>query len=315
MPFLARFRFLIPVALLICTTACPAQIAINSASMEVVHGKPYVQVLINGRGPYRFVVDTGTGTDAILTPMLAQELQLPEVGHARLMDPSGLGEQRAGIVLVDSLRVAGVEFSGVRAILHRLNGEDDSCMGLLGFTLFRSYLLTLDYPNHQLTLAQGALKPDGEQSVLPFRMPEGVPIASMKIAGKHVDAQIDSGGIGLTLPQSLANRLRFASDPVLFGNGQSLATRFQVKAGRLGSDVHVGRYTFKEPIVEIHPAFPLVNFGACPMANFAITFDQARRLVRFDARNTVFHLDELPTILQLQNRDQPKPDIALVPVG
>ncbi len=314
MPFLARFGILPALSLLACA-AISAQIVPNSTAMEVVHGKPYVQVMVNGRGPYRFVVDTGTGAEAILSPMLADELQLPVAGHARLMDPSGQGEQRAAILEIRSLNVAGVEFTAVKAVRHRLNGEDDSCMGLLGFTLFRDYLLTLDYPNHRLTLAQGALTPDGEQTVLPFRMPEGVPIASLHIAGQRVDAQLDSGGIGLTLPEHLAERLKFATDPVVFGNGQSLSTRFQVKAGRLRSDVRMGRYTFARPVVEIHPAFPLVNFGSCPMENFSVTFDQAHLLVRFSAQARVFHLDTLPTILGLDNTEQLKPDLALVPVG
>lgn len=314
MPFLSRFGFPSALLLLVCATA-QSQSAPNSTTMEVVHGKPYVQVMINGRGPYRFVVDTGTGAEAILSPSLVEELQLPTAGHARLMDPSGQGEQRADIVLIDSLNVAGVEFTAVKAIRHRLGGEENSCMGLLGFTLFRDYLLTLNYPDHRLTLAQGALRPDGEQSVLPFRMPDGVPVAALRIGSQRVDAQLDSGGIGLTLPESLAERLKFASDPVLFGNGQSLSTRFTVKTGRLRSDVRMGRYTFAHPVVEVHPAFPLVNFGSCPMQNFAVTFDQNRLLVRFDAQNTTFHLDELPTVLRMQNTDQPKPDIALVPVG
>jgi predicted aspartyl protease len=314
MHFLTRFGIPTVLSLLVCVVSF-AQVTPNSVAMEVVHGKPYVQVLVNGRGPFRFVVDTGTGAEAILSPALADVLKLPVAGHARLTDPSGLGEQRAEILEIDSLKVAGADFTAVKAIRHRLSGEDDSCMGLLGFTLFRHYLLTLDYPNHRLTLAQGALVPDGEQSVLPFRMPDGVPIAALRIAGQRVEAQLDSGGLGLTLPESLAVRLKFSRDPVLFGNGQSLATRFQVKAGRLNSDVRVGRYTFARPVVEIHPAFPLVNFGACPMENFTITFDQDRLLVRLDAQGKVFHLDTLPTIQGLENTERLKPDIALVPVG
>ena len=43
----------------------------HSAPMIERYGKPYVMVMIDGKGPYRFVIDTGTGADAFVTPELA----------------------------------------------------------------------------------------------------------------------------------------------------------------------------------------------------------------------------------------------------
>jgi len=63
----------------------------HSAQMEVTRGRPYVMVTINGKGPFRFIVDTGTGGDAIITSELAQQLDLPLAGQARLNDPTGQG--------------------------------------------------------------------------------------------------------------------------------------------------------------------------------------------------------------------------------
>ncbi len=298
------------------SAAAFAQSAKHIVRMDVVHGKPYVMVMVNGRGPFRFVVDTGTGAQAFITPALADQLQLPAIGQVRLLDPSGRGDQHAQVVYVQSLNLGGVEFADVRALRHTLAAEDETCMGLLGFTLFRDYLLTLDYPNHSLALGEGALAPDGEQSVLPFRMPDGVPIAPIEIGGEPVEAQLDSGGVGLTLPEPLARQLRFASTPVVYANAESVATRFELKAGRLGSDVQVGRFRFVQPVVEIHPAFPLVNLGACPMQNFTVTFDQKNLLVRFDSEHQVLHLDSMPTNMRMQNAPASRPpDLALVPVG
>ncbi len=315
MPFLPRLGTCVT---LLSLFALPlrAQPATSSSRMDVVHGKPYVMVTVNGKGPFRFVIDTGTGAQALVTASLAGQLGLPVVGQARLTDPSGQGEQRAPITLIQSLNVAGVEFTAVQAIEHSLAAEDAACQGLLGFTLFRDYLLTLDYPNHRLALAPGALAPDGEHSVLPFRMPDGVPIVPLQINGRRVEAQLDSGGTGLSLPTQVAEHLKFASDPVVFAVGESLSTRFQLMAGRLGSDVRVGRYAFAKPFVEINAAFPLANFGGCAMQNFSITFDQVNHLVRLDSQQTSFHLNEDSTILRLQSTPQERPrDQALVPIG
>jgi len=290
---------------------------LHQAPMVERYGKPYVMVTIDGKGPFRFVIDTGTGGDALVTPALAQELGLPTVGHAMLSDPSGQGGKRAPIVLLDTMELAGVEFKGIRAVSHGFFAEAGTCDGLLGFTLFRDYLLTLDFPNRVVTLSTGSLAPDGGKSVLPFHMPDGVPIASLKVDGlQPMEAQLDSGGGGLVLPEKLAARLRYDVAPVVFASGRSVSTRFEMKAAKLASDVKIGRYTFTHPVVEIHPAFPLINFGSPPMQIFAITFDQKNLLVRFTATQKRFSLSAPPCPTRPVNApayDPPPPD--LVPVG
>lgn len=287
-----------------------------SSPLELVHDKPYVSVRVNGKGPFRFLIDTGTGGQALVSPELADQLALPVVGHARLIDPSGQGEQRSDILEIQSLDIAGVKFAGIKAIRHRLYGEEENCLGVLGFTLFKNYLLTLDYPRRRLLLDLGTIDSDEGGSVFPFRMPDGVPIVPLRIDGQRLEAQIDSGGTGLSLPETVAAKLKFVATPVAFGNGESLATRFQIKASRLRPDVRLGRYSFKQAFVEINPAFPLVNFGSTPLQHFAVTFDQQKLLVRFESSQKILHLDASPTTMQLLN--QPKreaSDRKLVPVG
>src|ERR1700736_1220338 len=61
----------------------------HSAPLELRHGIPVVKVTVNGRGPFRFIVDTGTSVDAIVTPALAGELGLQVVDRRHLTDLSG----------------------------------------------------------------------------------------------------------------------------------------------------------------------------------------------------------------------------------
>jgi predicted aspartyl protease len=316
MRFLAAFGGGWVSLLALAAVSLTAQDALHITPMEVVHGKPYVMVMVNGKGPFRFVVDTGTGGQAMVTPELADQLGLPRVGQVRLTDPSGFGGQRTPVFEIDSLQVAGVEFKRVKAVRHVLSNEDGTSMGLLGFTLFHNYLLTLDYPNRRLMLASGALSKDEKGTVLPFLMPDGVPIVTLSIGNLRADAQLDSGGSGLSLPERLVPYLKIASGPVVFGYGQSLSTRFQVKAARLGSDVRLGGFTYAKPLVEINPAFPLANFGSCPMQNFTITFDQNNLLVRLAAKQKVFRIDSLPSVIRMQNAPtNSAKDLGLVPVG
>jgi len=316
MAFFYGFGPALAILPLVAALSLPAQQAAHSAPMIERYGKPYVMVTIAGKGPYRFIIDTGTGADAFVSPELADELQLPTASEAVVKDPSGQGGQRVPVILLPSIRLAGVDFYWVKAIRHEVTGEAGACQGLLGFTLFRDYLLTLDFPNRQVLLGEGVLAPDGERTVLPFRMPDGVPIASLRVNGRSAEAQLDSGGGGLTLPAALAAHQRWDVPPVVFATGHTMSTRFEIKAARLAADVKLGKYTFTHPVVEIHPAFPLVNFGSPPMQSFAITFDQKSLLVRLWADRDRLKLTVPPSPTRLTNQPAPVPvPTALVPLG
>jgi hypothetical protein len=220
------------------------------------------------------------------------------------------------VVLLESLELAGVKFYWVKAVRHVVTGEAGSCQGMLGFALFHDLMLTLDFPNRRVVLGDGALTPDGEKTILPFRMVDGVPVTRLRVNGESVEAQMDSGGGGLTLPEELAAHQRWEVPPVVFATGQTLTTRFDIKAARLATDVKVGKYTFTRPVVEIHPAFPLVNFGSPPMQKFAITFDQKNLLVRLNAGRDHLQLTAPPSPTRLTNQAKPElPPPHLVPLG
>jgi predicted aspartyl protease len=302
--------------ILLATATAPAQGAVHAAALDITHDKPFVMVMVNGKGPFRFVIDTGTGGEAFITRELADQLGLSAAGQVHLYDPSGQGGQKVPMVVLQSLRVAGVEFAGVKAVVHNLSGGEGGYQGLLGFLLFRDYLLTLDFPNRRMQLSSGELAPDGGTSVLPFRMPDGIPVVSLAIGETHIDAQIDSGGAGLSLPLKLMAKLKFVAGYNSLSNAQSLSTRFLVKGGTLNSNVRLASYTFKHPFIEMNPAFPLANFGACPMQNFSLTFDQKNHLVRFDGDRHTLHLSPTPEPVRMVNAPATQPpDPTLVPVG
>jgi predicted aspartyl protease len=293
-----------------------AQDGSHTAPLEIVHDRPYVMVMVNGKGPFRFVIDTGTGGEAFVSADLVAKLALQQTGEITLNDPSGQGGRKVPMVLLASLQLAGVEFTGVKAAVHNLGSGDGACQGLLGFALFRDYLLTLDYPNHRIALTSGGLQPDGGRSVLPLRMSAGIPIVSLAIGGAQIDAQIDSGGSGLSVPPQVASRLKFESEYSSLSTAHSLSTRFTLVGAKLDGDVHLGSYTFKRPFVEINPAFPLANFGSAPMRDFELTFDQKNRLVRFTAQRKVLHLSATPSPATLNNAPNREPvDPRLVPVS
>ena len=65
-------------------------------------GRITAKVMVQGRGPYDFVVDTGANRTVVSTE-LADELRLPDAGMARVHGIVGAENTRT--VVVDALRI------------------------------------------------------------------------------------------------------------------------------------------------------------------------------------------------------------------
>ena len=207
-------------SLLALTLAGLASLALaedHSTAMELRHNMPFVQVMVNGKGPFTFSIDTGTGGEALVTPELIKQLNLPVTGEMQVGDPSGLNPQKTLTVKVQSLSVAGVEFHDVQAVQFRPSPREGQCDGILGFVLFRKYLLTLDYPQQQLLVSNGKLTPDGGDRVIPFTMPNDVPVIQLSVGTQKIDAHLDSRGVALSFPEKFAQDLEVCLRPRSFG--------------------------------------------------------------------------------------------------
>jgi hypothetical protein len=262
---------------------------IVTVPMAVQRNLPFVQVMVNGKGPFTFGIDTGTGGQALVSPALVEQLGLPVTGETEVGDPSRTNGRKVKMIHIDSLKLEGVEFTNVEATQYpgQLRESTD---GILGFVLFRDFLLTLDYPQQQVRLARGSLAPADGIDVLAFRMPDNVPVVELIVGSQKIDAHVDSRGMGLSLPAKFAQGLRFASEPVVLGRGRTVSNEFEIKGAQLTGDIELGGYTFSKPFVEVNPLFPIANFGSAALQDFAVTFDQKNKLVRFLASDKVLTL-------------------------
>ncbi|HWE84148.1 MAG TPA: retropepsin-like aspartic protease [Terracidiphilus sp.] len=288
-------------AVIAFAAVAPCQERAHSTQIELIHGKPFVNVTIDGKGPFRFVVDTGTNAPVIISPELANRLNLPGSGHVNMVDPSGIGEGRVPAVLASSVEVAGFQFRNVKAVEHSLGDDDIECEGLLGFALFRGLLFTLDFTQHELTLASGTLAPDGGHAVLPFHLRNGLPVITIHVGEFTTEALLDSGGRGLSFPNADAGKLHYLSQPANYGSGRSLSTSFALKSARLDGKVLIGDYSMANPYVEFNSAFPFANIGPIPMQRFAITFDQRAGLVRLSSASLEHTVEPTPDPVRLTN--------------
>jgi hypothetical protein len=244
---------------------------------------PTIEVMVNGQGPFRFMVDTGAAGTARIDSALAARLGLEKVGEAMGGDPSGRNRFTMTLVEVDSIGIGGARFAGVTAAVRNFSerGLGEPVDGVLGFGLFADALLTLDYPRERVEIAGGEIPAGDGGEVIGFEYDRGVPRISIRVAGIEVDADIDAGAPGgFSLPEALAARLPLVSEPRVVGRGRTVSNSFEVKAADLKGNVMLGPYTFTNPRLEFQPLFPMADIGARVLRDLRVTFDQKNRRMR-----------------------------------
>jgi hypothetical protein len=128
--------------------ACPAGISATHILL-LESAQIAVPVDINGTGPFKFVLDTGSQV-TVLEPSLAEQLELPTVGSVGIV--SVAGRSTATLARVESLEVGTNEIRKPRVAvldlgaIQRMNPE---VRGILGQDFLAHFDLLID-PQHML---------------------------------------------------------------------------------------------------------------------------------------------------------------------
>lgn len=254
--------------------------------LRLVRGRPVVEVMLNERGPYRLMLDTGCSHTVHICACLVKELGLSETDTKVTANHAGGTTREYSVVRVDSLRVGQAEFLRFEALVdpigHRLSTKDTRVDGMIGNSCFRELLLTLDFPNRQLILQKGALpKPDG-RDVLELSPGNRTPEIVATIGQTELKFAIDSGFNGaVTLPEAIAKTSSFYATPVetRSSTGGGVVSSYEA---RLRGTVAFGRHAVADPIVHWFAGTKGMGMiGMKVLKHFAVTLDQTSGSVRF----------------------------------
>jgi predicted aspartyl protease len=128
-----------------------------------------VPVMVNGQGPFQFLIDTGADR-TVLSTELADRLGLASAGKARLHAMGGSRDVR--IVKVDSVQVSTNIVRNVRAAA--LSAQNLGAEGLLGIDSLRGQRVVIDFDTSTMkvvpsTEAEEAVPPDASLIVVTAR--------------------------------------------------------------------------------------------------------------------------------------------------
>jgi CubicO group peptidase (beta-lactamase class C family) len=234
-----------------------------------------IEAKLDGKGPFRFAVDTGSAGMLRITSAMQHTLQLAQVGEARVGDPSQKNMVTRPVVRVGSLEIADARFTGVEATVgDRLGGDD---LGVIGLGLFASLTATLDYSKQELRLSRQPLTA-GDTHVIAYTVEHGVPVIDIQVGGVAMKVDVDSGSPAiLSVPAAWATKLSFTSAPRVVGKGRTVSNEFEIRAADLRGDLDVAGFTLPSPRVDIVDHFPVANLGSRFLRQYAVTFDVANR--------------------------------------
>ena len=243
------------------------------------NGVAMVKVMINGKGPYNFIVDTGEEHNGVVSPKIAKELQMPQVGMGGTFDPSN-GKKIEGPMF----QAATLQFGGFKAEKIELFGLDVGFDGVIGLPIFKEYLCEFHANENLIFLSHGSLPETNRQDIFPYITPDGIPDMEWLIAGKPVRVHLDAGNPGtISFTRAMTAGFNWAAEPVKIGQAGTISNTFSIYEGRLKSDLHFGRYVFAQPYVVLSDSGGThINLGFGFFKLFrSVTFDQKNQRVRF----------------------------------
>ena len=273
-------------------------IAGGSAStipFELLNNHIYLQVELDGKGPFRMLCDTGGAN--IVTPELAKKLGLPTEGA---LQGRGVGEQSedVGLTKVEALQVGDVTLQNqvfaVFPLASLAKVEGVPFDGLVGYEIFKRFVVTVDYEGSRLELTlPEAFDYTGQGTVVPFKFNGHIPQVEGEIDGIPGKFDIDTGSrasLDLLGPFVEKHGLRAKYAPQLEGvTGWGVGGPARSAIGR-AQLLKLGEVTVTAPIIELtlqqKGAFtdPYVagNVGAGVLKRFNIVFDYGRQRLIFE---------------------------------
>jgi hypothetical protein len=244
---------------------------------ETVDGRIYVQANVDGKGPFRFAIDTGASgpgrADSSLVSALGLALGHPEANSDGVntadIDTTTLGSLDVGGLVRKNLSVPTRDYNGRMAPEARFSG-------IVGREFFADGLLVIDYPRKTVSFSRKLSLSPGAAGVLSYERPFRVPVS---IGDVRTEGNLDTGAnIAFVLPQSLFDQV--GGTPLQqAGGGQLPNTRIDTQRSRVAGPFRIGDATLRDVEVRVSGRYPELLVGAHALQDFVVLIDQRSKTV------------------------------------
>lgn len=248
-------------------------------------GRPVVEVKVNGKGPFRFIFDTGAAGN-VVSQELAKELDLPALQSAKMGRPGSDKPLMATVTRLAKLEMGGAVAEGVAGVYSDLSmlqkagapGEEKSVpQGVLSSTGFPGWVISINYPAAQLEIEQGELPVEDNKTIFHWGASATLPTVQLTMGDLTFDANIDSGsGSGITLSTATAAKLPLEQKHLEEKPARFVDSQFPVTSAKLNQKISIGSIVLVDPPIRFHDGSASANIGQAVLKQM---------IVRVDAKN------------------------------
>ncbi len=266
----------------------PKQTTLSADRVELpttfIKRMPYVELKINGKGPYLFLVDTGAVGMAVSPRVVREAGILFSRKHTTNIGGAGGHHERLHWVKVDRVEAPLFSLSKVGAVMLGAGYADaierhvaNNFGGIIGMAALQDVLLEIDYPKCQVSVARLGSTILAAESGLPYKgVSPVVTIATPSAKHATTTALVDTGADSyFDIADIVSYPLRVGlikSD----GYHQSIGGYWRPLFGQLAGDIRLGTAIWRDPMIY---SANKNRIGSEAFAPWKLVIDQKKKML------------------------------------
>ena len=167
----------------------------------------FARVMINGRGPYEFAVDTGA-SQIVLSEKLAGDLGLTPVTSTIMHGVGGGGKIDTKLYSVKEMTIGDVKIKNVPVGTFNDPLVTQLADGIFSTAVLSDFILTVNYPGNQLEISRKRPAANPASEVLPAWYFSNLLLVPVQVNGQHRgNFIVDTGAVTTVISHNMAATL------------------------------------------------------------------------------------------------------------
>jgi len=229
---------------------------------------PCLDVMINGHGPYRFLIDLGSNV------VNFKQSVVEDANISIVVD-----RKKRAIARAEKLQIGSSVFINVHGAVY----EDLDVDGVLGFNIIGKGNFMMDYPNMKFAFVSETNEPV-DSAYSKYEEMGRMPYLKSNIGDKTVLINFDTGASGWLYFPSFYKDSVTLKTPVekhkKVWNNQTGTTQSEI--AEINNIISFGNYKIVEPTVVFLPDIEDVFVGSSLLKDFKLTFYTSQKLVKME---------------------------------
>ncbi len=263
---------LLPIVATMLTAVSPAE-GVHRAAFDLSSGRPVVEIMINGQGPYPFIFDTGA-SGAMMRSSLVDELGLEITGRRSVNSPAGGDPVEVDTTELDHIALGGAGTDGIQAIVIDFGDpEQMGSVGVIGPDIFSDYgRVAYDFSINEVEIG-GTLHHGEDASWQDFSATTPLIEIPIRVGDTTVPVHIDTGNPStLSFPEDRVQELPLTGPLRVVGQARTIDRVMEVQSAPIDTPAIIGDVEIPLTRVVTFP-LPFANMGSAALDGLYLEID------------------------------------------